>query len=452
MRMKRLAMVWGGLALAVLLTGCEGSTGNPQFSQMPEGRVQRFCYRSARELGSAEEQEPTSYVELCRTDSLPQGGLLRFGGEAIGTHPWTQVPQPVVVGEEVFDSLRVLISRSRLYTLCPSYSAWFKGDAYAYVPWKLEIDFGHDMLKTESDGTSPSDMEDFYASMDYLQKVARERGLEWLARQPIALDSVEAFSDLGNVLEPACDTTTWERLPLTFDLRSLNGEAEAQRLVLRPSGGNCYTDQATGQRLEVRWVADELMLVCHASDGKPLWAMSAHENAIPNYDTEGQLQRVVEREYLDSKGRKVVIKEGHIKGFEGRREEAFVLMPYRDVTAERFRTGEYPDERFYAFRRSQSGINVYATQDDSDEDHYYDVLPTEAIDLLRFTDTPTFEWLHNEVLDSYVLRYYSPSERQLMRSVAEKATSPTPQDEWNLWLLKEFADVIPFAPEKDFKR
>ena len=451
MKMKRLANAWGGLVLAVLLAGCEGSTGNPQFSQMPEGRVQRFYYHSARELGSAEEQEPISFIELCRTDSLPQGGLLRFGGESLGTHPWTQVPQPVVVGEEVFDSLQVLVSRSRLYTLCPSYSAWLKGDAYAYVPWNLEIVFDHDTLRTESDGTRPSDMDEFYASMDYLEKVARERGLEWLARQPIELDE-KAFSDLSNVFEPACDTTTGERLPHTFDLRPLNGEKEAQRLVLHPSGFNCYTDQATGKRLEARWVADELMLVCRSSDGQPQWAMSAHENAMPSYDTEWLLRHVIEREYLDSKGRKVVINDERIKGFEGRGEERLVLMPYRDMTAERFRTGEYPDERFYAFRRSESGINVYATQDDSDEDHYYDVVPTDPIELLRFTDTPTFDWLHKEVLDSYILHYYSPSERQLMRSVVEKATSPTPQDEWNLWLLKEFAKVIPFAPEKDYKK
>ena len=432
------------LTLAVLLslTACVES-GEKQFDAMPTGPLRSYSFVQLRPMTG----DTLMLIRLWREDTLTQGGLLtcRTEDDAV----LAAMPQPLKVDESVFDSLYQRMADHRLYELLTWYKTDWKGDAYGYAPFTLEAEFQDATLRTESDGTTPSGFEytDYGTANEFLENIFRQQGYAWLAEQPVSLEDNTFFSNLEQRFSASENGGT----PLTFQLGGYADDSAFETFTLTPDGRNAYRDTKTGRRLCLQWAEDELMLICYSPTEAPLWTMSAHKSWYENGYFESQLTHVTEGTYTDNTGRKVVINGSTISGFQGKDKRRCVIYDYHEMPAERLHMGDYPDEEDFAFRCSQSGLNIYATEYERKDETDWDSRPTEAVDCLHRTGTRDFKWLHREFLDSYFLRYYTADERQQMLAVCDGAASPTAHDTWNAWLLRTFMDVVPFAGEADYK-
>lgn len=435
------------MALAVsTLTACVES-GNPQFAEMPAGPLQSYSMVQVRDMSD----DTLLYIKLWRVDSLSTGGLFTY--KTNDANALASMPMPVKVNEAVFDSVYRLMKEHQFYKFADWYKTGWKGDAYAYVPWTLEAVFPAATLHTVSDGTSPKgfDYKDYSAVDLYLERLYTQTAYRWLALQPINLADYPTFSDLGHVFS-APDTEEEDGAAhgkaLKRQLRLQDSDETLEEFTLLPDGFNSYRDKS-GKLLKLQWVQSELMLTCSAADGKPLWAMSAHQSFYDKGSFQSQLKHVVEGEYTTADGQKVTIGEGKILGFQGKEQLRCVIYDYHDIPAERLHIGEYPDEQDFAFKRSHSGLNIYATKYEEKDEYDWDSVPTEPIMCLQRCGTRDYSWLHRELLDSYILRYYDKAEREAMLKECERAAEPNACDSWNAQLLRSFMDVAPFDAEPD---
>ena len=87
--------------IAALVTGCTTSSSHtPQMTEMPEGPLQSYRYRMSSRLNSTVLMD----VHVWHDDSTNQG-LLTLEGDESPLVAGMEIPQPINVGEEVFDSL-----------------------------------------------------------------------------------------------------------------------------------------------------------------------------------------------------------------------------------------------------------------------------------------------------------------------------------------------------------
>lgn len=446
--MKKLLLLLATLPL--VLTGCIES-GEPNLSEMPEGALQRYRFVNIHAMTA----DTLLRIELWREDTLAEGGLLSYRDDAYDA--LSLMPMPIKVSEAVFDSVRSLIAQHQLYKMATWYKTDWKGDAYGYAPWTFEAEFPEATIRTESDGTTPKEFSfnEYGSANKFLERIYKQEGYRWLAAQPINIVDHASFSNLQQRFsKPEVDGDS-EDNPTTssaYCLCCLGEDEPVQEFTLAPDGRNQYRDQKTGQRLCLEWVEDELMLSCYKQSGEPLWTMSAHESCYEKRALERQLQHVFLGQYTLPDGQQVSITDGRIKGFPDKEERRCVLQDYHEWPAERFVVGDYPDETYYAFRRSQSGLNIYATRWETEEETDANTVPTDPVTCLRRSGKPDYAWLHREPLDSYILRYYSPAERQAMLNVCESAgKSASAWDQWNAKLLRAFMDTAPFEAEADCK-
>lgn len=445
--MKKL--VWLTLLSAMIVAGCVES-GTQQFDEMPEGPLLQYTFVNTRPMA----EDTLMYVALWREDTLSEGGLLIYRTD--GVTPMDRMPQPIQVSEAVFDSAYQRIKDHRLYTLADWYKTQWKGDAYGYAPWTLDAVFPDATLHTVSDGSTPRGLyyEDYGSVNAYLEKIYLDQAYKWLAEQPVNLADHPYFSNLQyqfayHQKDSAADSRP--DAPLTFLLTRFEADTPEETFTLRPNGKNQYRDAKTGRLLRLQWMADELMLTCYTSDEKPLWSMSAHESYYEKGFFEMQMKFVSDGEYTTDDGQKVTILNNEIKGFQGNEKQRCVIYDYHERPAERLHMGDYPNEKDYAFKRSKTGLNIYATEYERKDEYDWDSVPTKPILCLHRSRLSKLTWLCHYFLDSYILRYYSPDERRQMLEECEKATSPNIHQTWNAWLLRTFMDVVPFEAEDDYK-
>lgn len=420
---------------AALLTGCSASH-QPQLTEMPQGPLLSYQYEMMSRTGGGLIQQ----IAIWHDDSTRQG-LLSFEGQETPTIGDHDIPSPMPVGEEVFDSLYQVISQSRLYLLDRTYGKTYFVDAYAYPEWNLKAVFPHATISSTSEGEEPDmDTETFHRTNKFLADVARKQGLEWLHSQPIDLHREPYFSNMDALIvmteNEESDTTS-----IVYQLTEWPSGVELTTASLKPLGNNRYKDETTGNTWEPRWVEDELTLTCRSPKGAPLWATRAHNNATVEWNWDRQVYHLLTGIFTDEQGRQVTIGRDHIKGFLGHSEESLRLQNYKDLPAFRFVVGDYPEERFYGFIPTPDGLDIYHAEidpdwvDDGRSPDY--LLTTQAGHLQRTTDD-SYDWLHSELLDSHYAKYFNPQQRQQMLSVVESPAEPTPQDQWNAWVLHTF--------------
>ena len=108
-----LKMLCLALLVVVLLAGCTSSSSHtPQMTEMPEGPLQSYRYRMSSRLNSTVLMD----VHVWHDDSTNQG-LLTLEGDESPLVAGMEIPQPINVGEEVFDSLYRIIADARLFEL-----------------------------------------------------------------------------------------------------------------------------------------------------------------------------------------------------------------------------------------------------------------------------------------------------------------------------------------------
>lgn len=447
--MKKL--FWLTFLLALITEGCvEG--GDPQFGEMPEGPLQRYSFVSERAMS---EGDTMWVVRLWREDTLSTGGLLYYYDSDEQT--LADFPMPVVVGEEVFTRAYELLKEKKLYAMSPWYKTQWKGDAYGYSPWTLTAELSGATIHTESDGSTPRGYigGDEYVVNNYLKTIYEEKGYEWLATQPAMLGDFTRFSSLRQrfaLAEVEDNGNTASTGVLTFEMRTLTTDSLLDTYTLKADGNNRYRDTRTGRIVELRRVKDEVMAVCYDKGEQPLWAMCGHQGWYEAGCLNHKMEYVSNGRYKDNAGKDVII-EGHkIQGFPTSGEQRCVIYDYQGYPAERLHIGEYPDEKDYAFRRSQTGLNIYATRYDSEADDDWDTVPTQPVQCLHDTGNRDYKWLHSTVLDSDVLRYFDVTQRKAMLHIVENPEgAPTYYDTWNAWLLRAFDRIVPFEAEPDFK-
>ena len=97
--------------IAALVAGCTTSSSHtPQMTEMPEGPLQSYRYRMSSRLNSTVLMD----VHVWHDDSTNQG-LLTLEGDESPLVAGMEIPQPINVGEEVFDSLYRIIADARLF-------------------------------------------------------------------------------------------------------------------------------------------------------------------------------------------------------------------------------------------------------------------------------------------------------------------------------------------------
>ena len=112
-----------------------------------------------------------------------------------------EIPQPINVVEEVFDSLYRIIADARLFELDTHYGKTYFVDAYAYPAWNLVAEFADVTIISVSEGEEPvGGKEGLNRVTKFLTEVARAKGLEWLVTQPIDLNAYDEFADMGTLL------------------------------------------------------------------------------------------------------------------------------------------------------------------------------------------------------------------------------------------------------------
>lgn len=421
------------LLVVVLLAGCTSSSSHtPQMTEMPEGPLQSYRYRMSSRLNSTVLMD----VHVWHDDSTNQG-LLTLEGDESPLVAGMEIPQPINVGEEVFDSLYRIIADARLFELDTHYGKTYFVDAYAYPAWNLVAEFADATIISDSEGEEPEDgKEGLNNVVKYLSKVARTKGLEWLATQPIDLSAYGEFADMGTLLVRQ-ENETQDNSNIVFERKTWPTEELLGTIVLTPDGQNRYKEKGTGNAWELKWVEDELTLVCRSAQGKPLYAMIAHTRSRLGWDWDMKVYHLLTGIFTDEQGRSVTIKRGgSVEGLLGKGEESLHLRNYRERPAFRFVVGDYPDERYYGFVPTADGLDIYDTKVDpaSEDDR---VLTTKVCHLKR-TGESDYKWLHSEMLDSYYVAFFSPAERVKMLETVEKPDVKTPQDEWNAWVLRTF--------------
>jgi len=428
-----LKMLCLALLVVVLLAGCTSSSSHtPQMTEMPEGPLQSYRYRMSSRLNSTVLMD----VHVWHDDSTNQG-LLTLEGDESPLVAGMEIPQPINVGEEVFDSLYRIIADARLFELDTHYGKTYFVDAYAYPAWNLVAEFADATIISDSEGEEPEDgKEGLNNVVKYLSKVARTKGLEWLATQPIDLSAYGEFADMGTLLVRQ-ENETQDNSNIVFERKTWPTEELLGTIVLTPDGQNRYKEKGTGNAWELKWVEDELTLVCRSAQGKPLYAMIAHTRSRLGWDWDMKVYHLLTGIFTDEQGRSVTIKRGgSVEGLLGKGEESLHLRNYRERPAFRFVVGDYPDERYYGFVPTADGLDIYDTKVDpaSEDDR---VLTTKVCHLKR-TGESDYKWLHSEMLDSYYVAFFSPAERVKMLETVEKPDVKTPQDEWNAWVLRTF--------------
>lgn len=428
-----LKMLCLALLVVVLLAGCTSSSSHtPQMTEMPEGPLQSYRYRMSSRLNSTVLMD----VHVWHDDSTNQG-LLTLEGDESPLVAGMEIPQPINVGEEVFDSLYRIIADARLFELDTHYGKTYFVDAYAYPAWNLVAEFADATIISDSEGEEPEDgKEGLNNVVKYLSKVARTKGLEWLATQPIDLNAYAEFADMGTLLVRQ-ENETQDNSNIVFERKTWPTEELLGTIVLTPDGQNRYKEKGTGNAWELKWVEDELTLVCRSAQGKPLYAMTAHTRSRLGWDWDMKVYHLLTGIFTDEQGRSVTIKRGgSVEGLLGKGEESLHLRNYRERPAFRFVVGDYPDERYYGFVPTADGLDIYDTKVDpaSEDDR---VLTTKVCHLKR-TGESDYKWLHSEMLDSHYLGFFSPAERKKMLETVEKPDVKTPQDEWNAWVLRTF--------------
>ena len=230
---------------------------------------------------------------------------------------------------------------------------------------------------------------------DFLKKVARAKGLAWLAEQPIDLNAYAEFADMGTLLVRQ-ENETQDNSNIVFERKTWPTEELGQ---------NRYKEKSTGNTWELKWVEDELTLVCRSPQGKPLYAMIAHTRSRLGWDWDMKVYHLLTGIFTDEQGRSVTIKRGgSVEGLLGKGEESLHLRNYRERPAFRFVVGDYPDERYYGFVPTADGLDIYDTKVDpaSEDDR---VLTTKVCHLKRTGDSD-YQWLHSEMLDSYYVAFF----------------------------------------------
>ena len=430
---KNLKMLCLAPLMIVLLTGCTSSSSHtPQMTEMPQGPLLSYRYQ----LTSRVNIDTLMDVNLWHDDSTHQGQLTIEGDEK-PLLAGMEIPQPISVGEEVFDSLYRIIADARLFELDTHYGKTYFVDAYGYPRWSVEARFADATIASESEGEEPEGgKESLYKVTDFLKKVARAKGLAWLAEQPIDLNAYAEFADMGTLLVRQEDEKQ-SGPNIVFDRKTWPAEELLGTLVLTPDGRNRYKEKGTGNAWELKWVEDELTLVCRSAQGKPLYAMMAHTGSRLGWDWDRKVYHLLTGVFTDEQGRSVTIeRSGSVNGLLGKGEESLHLRNYRERPAFRFVVGDYPDERYYGFVPTADGLDIYDTKVDpaSEDDR---VLATKVCHLKR-TGESDYKWLHSEMLDSHYLGFFSSAERKKMLETVERPAVKSPQDEWNAWVLRTF--------------
>ncbi len=419
--------------IAALVAGCTTSSSHtPQMTEMPEGPLQSYRYRMSSRLNSTVLMD----VHVWHDDSTNQG-LLTLEGDESPLVAGMEIPQPINVGEEVFDSLYRIIADARLFELDTHYGKTYFVDAYAYPAWNLVAEFADATIISDSEGEEPEGGKGGLNKVtDFLKKVARAKGLAWLAEQPIDLNAYAEFADMGTLLVRQ-ENETQDNSNIVFERKTWPTEELLGTIVLTPDGQNRYKEKSTGNTWELKWVEDELTLVCRSPQGKPLYAMIAHTRSRLGWDWDMKVYHLLTGIFTDEQGRSVTIKRGgSVEGLLGKGEESLHLRNYRERPAFRFVVGDYPDERYYGFVPTADGLDIYDTKVDpaSEDDR---VLTTKVCHLKRTGDSD-YQWLHSEMLDSYYVAFFSPAERVKMLETVERPAVKSPQDEWNAWVLRTF--------------
>ena len=97
--------------------------------------------------------------------------------------------------------------------------------------------------------------------------MARTKGLEWLATQPIDLSAYGEFADMGTLLVKQ-DNDHQDDSSIVFERKTWPTEELQATIALIPAGQNRYKEKSTGNTWELKWVEDELTLVCRSPQGK----------------------------------------------------------------------------------------------------------------------------------------------------------------------------------------
>jgi len=424
------------LTLTLALTGCT-ATHSPQLTQMPDGPLQSYHYT----LTSRVNPETLSDIRLWRDDSTRQG-LLTVEGSDLSASPAMRIPQPIAVGEEAFDSVYAILRDKRFYQLDTHYDKTYFVDAYGYPAWRLEAVFPEAAITSESGGEVP-DMasDDFDSANRWLRAAALREGIAWLATQPVSLRDYPSFSDMGSRLALQ-DNETEGDTAIVFQRTAWPSGEVLATTALRPAGRNCYREAATGNTWELKWVGEELTLVCRSPKGALLWATLGHTDNAAEWDWDQQVYHLLEGTFTDEQGRTVSIaRSGSVSGLLGKGEESLHLYNHRGMPAFRFKVGEYPDERYYGFMPTPEGLDIYDTKPDPDDSEASDRILSTCVCRLRRTTSPDYSWLHSQLLDSHYLSYFSPAARQKMLQTVESPARKTPQDEWNAWILNSRGQV-----------
>ena len=420
--------------IAALATGCTTSSSHtPQMTEMPEGPLQSYRYQMASRVNRA----ILTDVYVWHDDSTHQG-LLTLEGDESPLVAGMEIPQPINVGEEVFDSLYRIIADARLFELDTHYGKTYFVDAYAYPAWNLVAEFADVTIISVSEGEEPEGgKEGLNRVTKFLTEVARAKGLEWLVTQPIALNAYDEFADMGTLLVRQEDEGRGDS-SIVFERKTWPTEELQATIVLIPAGQNRYKEKGTGNTWELKWVEDELTLVCRSPQGKPLYATMAHTGSLLGWDWDMKVYHLLTGSFTDDQGRSVTLnRSGSVKGLLGKDEESLHLRNYHGRPAFRFVVGDYPDERYYGFVPTTDGLDIYDTKAELDSDDDDRMLTTKVCHLKR-TGESDYKWLHSELLDSYYVAFFSPAERVKMLETVEKPDVKTPQDEWNAWVLRTF--------------
>ena len=420
--------------IAALVAGCTTSSSHtPQMTEMPEGPLQSYRYQMASRVNRA----ILTDVYVWHDDSTHQG-LLTLEGDESPLVAGMEIPQPINVGEEVFDSLYRIIADARLFELDTHYGKTYFVDAYAYPAWNLVAEFADATIISVSEGEEPvGGKEGLNRVTKFLTEVARAKGLEWLVTQPIALNAYDEFADMGTLLVRQEDEGRGDS-SIVFERKTWPTEELQATIVLIPAGQNRYKEKGTGNTWELKWVEDELTLVCRSPQGKPLYATMAHTGSLLGWDWDMKVYHLLTGSFTDDQGRSVTLnRSGSVKGLLGKDEESLHLRNYHGRPAFRFVVGDYPDERYYGFVPTTDGLDIYDTKVELDSDDDDRMLTTKVCHLKR-TGESDYKWLHSELLDSYYVAFFSPAERVKMLETVEKPDVKTPQDEWNAWVLRTF--------------
>ena len=420
--------------IAALATGCTTSSSHtPQMTEMPEGPLQSYRYQMASRVNRA----ILTDVYVWHDDSTHQG-LLTLEGDESPLVAGMEIPQPINVVEEVFDSLYRIIADARLFELDTHYGKTYFVDAYAYPAWNLVAEFADVTIISVSEGEEPvGGKEGLNRVTKFLTEVARAKGLEWLVTQPIDLNAYDEFADMGTLLVRQEDEGRGDS-SMVFERKTWPTEELQATIVLMPDGQNRYKEKGTGNTWELKWVEDELTLVCRSPQGKPLYATMAHTGSLLGWDWDMKVYHLLTGSFTDDQGRSVTLKRsGSVKGLLGKDEESLHLRNYHGRPAFRFVVGDYPDERYYGFVPTADGLDIYDTKAEPDSDDDDRVLTTKICHLKR-TGESDYQWLHSELLDSYYVAFFSPAERVKMLGTVEKPDVKTSQDEWNAWVLRTF--------------